>query len=67
MIKMLGFDSDPEYIVLWFEGGKPRYKTICYNLDDVKDAIDSSKQQGSFHYGRKYVVKKKNAEEGVVV
>lgn len=67
MIKMLGFDSSPEYIVLWFEGGKPRYKTICYNYDDVKDAINSSKQQGSFHYGRKYVVKEEKDKEGVAV
>jgi len=68
MIKLVGFDSDPKYVVLWLEDGEPRFKTVCFNFDEVQEVVRASQQKGHIHYGREYIIMDmQKVKDGVAV
>jgi len=68
MIKLVGFDSDPKHVVLWLENGEPKFKTVCFDFDEVQEVVGASQQKGHFHYGREYIIMDmQKVKDGVAV
>lgn len=44
----------PYAVVFWFVDGEARYRTVCYDAQELEMAIERSKNPSSVHYGLKY-------------
>lgn len=55
-VEWLGFDSEPVAIVFWIKDNEPRFKTVCFDENDVLRAMERSRTKDDFYYGMQYTV-----------
>lgn len=56
VVTVIGFDSEPTAIVLWLVDGEARFKTVCYDEDEIQKTVKRSEIEGDFYHGYDYLV-----------